>query len=213
MQYKLIIFDLDGTLLNTLGDLRNSLNTALATEGFPSQTLEETRAHIGNGIMRLISDSIHQEVPEEVLERIHKAFRAHYDTHCTCETRPYEGIPELLAELQKRGCRLAMVSNKVDHAVKALCEFYFPGVFDLCVGELPGVPRKPAPDSLLNVMKALGASPEETLYVGDSEVDALTAQNAGVPVALVTWGFRTREFLQEYHPRYLVDKPIEMLNA
>lgn len=180
-----ILFDLDGTLLNTLEDLQDSVNYVMDSMGYPRRTLEETRRFVGNGAARLLV----QAVPEggdaqEALRR----FQAYYPAHCQIKTAPYPGIPEALRTLAER-YPVAIVSNKPDAAVKPLCADYFPGIFAL--GERAGCPRKPAPDMVWAALGEIGA--DTCVYVGDSEVDVLTAKNAGVPCLSVTWGFRREE--------------------
>lgn len=178
-----ILFDLDGTLLNTLEDLMDATNRSLARFGYPQRSLEEVRRFVGNGAGRLIAQAVPEGAdPAPVLA----AFQADYPKHCQVKTAPYPGILEALAALAEK-YPIAIVSNKPDAAVKPLCAEYFPGVFAL--GETKDCPRKPAPQMIEKAMKAVGA--DRCIYVGDSEVDVLTAQNAGVPCLSVLWGFRT----------------------
>lgn len=180
-----ILFDLDGTLLNTLEDLADGTNYALSSFGYPERTLEEIRRFVGNGAANLIAQAVPAgQDPAPVL----KAFQAYYPAHCQIKTAPYPGILGALAELRKK-YPIAIVSNKPDAAVKPLCAHYFPGIFSL--GETAGCPRKPDPAMVRMAMKAIGAT--DCVYVGDSEVDVLTAKNAGVPCLSVLWGFRDRE--------------------
>ena len=180
-----ILFDLDGTLLNTLEDLKDATNYALSSLGYPERSLEEVRRFVGNGAGRLMAQAVPAGVDSaEALAR----FQAYYPSHCQIKTAPYPGIPEALAALQKK-YPLAIVSNKPDTAVKPLCAGYFPGIF--ARGEAADCPRKPAPEMVYQAMAAIGA--DTCIYVGDSEVDVLTAKNAGVPCLSVTWGFRTKE--------------------
>lgn len=183
-----ILFDLDGTLLDTLQDLADAVNFALGQFDYPRRSLEEVRRFVGNGTRRLIARAVPENAdPEPVFE----VFRVYYDTHCQIKTRPYDGIPEALAQLRGR-YPIAVVSNKPDSAVKPLCDQYFPGIFAL--GERSDCPRKPAPDMVFNAMQAIGV--ERCIYVGDSEVDVQTAKNAGVPCLSVLWGFRDREEIE-----------------
>ena len=183
-----ILFDLDGTLLDTLEDLRDGVNYALDTLGYPRRTLEEVRRFVGNGALRLMELA----VPEGADAReAFSVFKPYYDAHCQIKTKPYAGIPETLAELKEK-YPVAIVSNKPDSAVKSLCADYFPGIFAL--GETSDCPRKPAPDMVYRAMAAIGV--DRCVYVGDSEVDVLTARNAGVPCLSVLWGFRDREELE-----------------
>ena len=180
-----ILFDLDGTLLDTLEDLHSGVNYALACHGYPQRTLDEVRRFVGNGAKELIRLA----TPEgEDWEAVFATFKPYYDAHCQIKTRPYPGIPAALAALGEN-YPIAIVSNKPDSAVKSLCADYFPGIYAL--GEAPGCPRKPAADMVHKAMAAIGV--ERCVYVGDSEVDVLTAANAGVPCLCVTWGFRDKD--------------------
>ena len=200
-----ILFDLDGTLLDTLGDLHASTNAVLRSFGYPTRTIDEVRRFVGNGARVLIQ----QAVPageEHRVEEVLAAFQAYYAAHCDILTRPYSGVPELLAELGEK-YPLAVVSNKPDRAVKELAKIYFPALY--ARGESSDCPRKPAPDMVRMAMQALGA--EKCIYVGDSEVDVLTAKNAGGPCIAVTWGFRDVEILRaagaEYFCHHAADLP------
>ena len=180
-----ILFDLDGTLLNTLDDLHDGVNHALAQLGYPQRTLEEVRLFVGNGARRLMELAI----PEgKNVDEALGVFKTYYDAHCQIKTKPYDGILDVLETLKGK-YTLAIVSNKPDSAVKSLCADYFPGIYAL--GEASDCPRKPAPDMVYKAMKAIGV--DACVYVGDSEVDVLTAKNAGVPCLSVLWGFRNRE--------------------
>ena len=197
-----ILFDLDGTLLNTLDDLADGVNHALDRFGYPQRTKEEVRCFVGNGARRLIE----QAVPDGAdVDAVLKAFQTYYTAHCRIKTRPYDGILEALAALGRK-YPIAIVSNKPDSAVKALCADYFPGVYAL--GECPNCPRKPAPDMVFQAMKAIGA--DSCVYVGDSEVDVLTAKNAGVPCLSVLWGFRDREDMEEAGAEYYCEETTQL---
>ena len=196
MKYPLVIFDLDGTILDTLGDLHASANAALSAFSMPGRSLAEVRAFVGNGIRRLIELIVPENTPPEIIDSVQQTFSAHYKQHCSDRTRPYDGINELICELRRSGCRTAVVSNKDDSAVRALCETHFPGLFDAVVGSREGVRKKPAPDSVNEVLATLGFSREEAVYVGDSEVDLETAKNAGMKLITVTWGFRDEDQLR-----------------
>ncbi|MBQ8684992.1 MAG: HAD-IA family hydrolase [Clostridia bacterium] len=195
--YKTIVFDLDGTLLDTLDDLTSSTNAALAAFSLPQRTKAEVQSFVGNGIKNLIRRAIGAHDAD--LEAVLAAFRAHYQDHCEDLTKPYEGILDLLRALRARGAKLAVLSNKADFAVKRLADAYFYGLLDEAVGENEalGIRKKPAPDALYTVMEKLSASREETVYIGDSDVDIQTARNAGVDCISVTWGFRDERFLCE----------------
>ena len=180
-----ILFDLDGTLLDTLDDLMDGVNYALAQFGYPQRTRQEIRRFVGNGAANLLQRSVPQG---ENWEKPLEVFQPYYREHCQIKTAPYPGIPEALAELQKR-CPMAIISNKPDKATKKLCAQYFPGIY--AQGEIPGCPRKPAPDMILHGMEQIGV--DRCIYVGDSEVDVLTARNAGMRCLSVLWGFRDEE--------------------
>ncbi len=212
MAYKTMIFDLDGTLLDTLDDLWAAVNAALQKYGLPLRTREEVRSFVGNGIKNLMERSA-GEVEKEVFDGVFAEFKRYYGAHCEDATKPYAGITELLAALKKRGVKTAVVSNKADFAVKKLAESYFGDLLLAAVGEneSAGIRKKPAPDSLLAVMRDLGAEAESTVYVGDSEVDIQTAKNAGVACISVTWGFKDAAFLVENGGTCLLDEPMEIL--
>lgn len=190
-KYDLAIFDLDGTILYTLEDLKNSLNHALSSHGFPERTLEEVRRFVGNGVRKLVERGAPAGTDPAELDALYETFHEHYRKHDLDNTRPYEGVPELMGRLKAAGLRLAVVSNKVDYGVKDLCKRFYPGVFDAALGERPGVAKKPAPDLVNAVLAELGISREKAVYIGDSEVDLQTAQNAGMDEVIVSWGFRT----------------------
>ena len=195
-----VIFDLDGTLLDTLEDLLDATNYALNVYGFPERTLEEMRRFVGNGALNQIRLSLPQGTGEEMVQRVLDIYRPYYARHCQIKTKPYEGIPQALAEIGKK-YPVAIVSNKPDLAVKPLCQQYFPGIYAL--GETAGVPRKPAADMVYKAMEAIGV--ETCVYVGDSEVDVLTAKNAGVPCVSVLWGFRDREDMETVGASYFCE--------
>ncbi|MDE5885341.1 MAG: HAD family hydrolase [Oscillospiraceae bacterium] len=212
MRYQLAIFDLDGTILDTLEDLYSSVNYALQNNQLPERTLPEVRQFVGNGIRKLIERSVPTDVTDpEQIDQVHQNFTAYYQQHCADHTAPYEQIPEVIRTLRESGIRTAVVSNKADYAVQSLCKTYFPGLFDSIAGEKDGVRRKPAPDSVLAVLEDLQIAPEQAIYIGDSDVDIQTAQNAGIPCISVTWGFRDREFLLKHHAQTLIAEPQELL--
>lgn len=195
-----ILFDLDGTLLDTLEDLRDSVNFALDSFGFPPRTLEEVRQFVGNGAEQLIRLAVPEGTDAALVPQVLGTFRQHYATNCRNKTRPYPGIMDALDGLGKE-YPIAIVSNKPDSAVKDLCALYFPGVFAL--GESADCPRKPAPDMVCKAMKAIDV--EKCVYVGDSEVDVRTARNANVPCLSVLWGFRDREVLEAEGAEYFCE--------
>ena len=195
MKYDLVIFDLDGTLLNTLGDLTQATNHALAEAGFPARTEEQVRRAIGNGVARLLRQSAPEGTPEETQASLLAAFKAYYLSHVNDRTLPYPGIPELLAALREKGVHVAVNSNKVDDATRLLCDSHFGGLVELALGERSGMPRKPDPTGARHVMQSFGAAPERTVYVGDGDADLKTAANAGIDAAWVSWGYRRPEEL------------------
>lgn len=190
---KMCIFDLDGTLLNTLDDLCDSVNFALRQFGMPERSLSEIRNFVGNGVRILVKSSAPEGTSENDVDRILSVFREHYKDHSRDKTKPYDGIVELLQYLSEKGIPTAVVSNKVDSAVQALVPEYFGSLISVAIGELEGVKRKPEPDTVLLAMERLGCS--RPVYVGDSEVDVKTAKNAAVDGIFVTWGFRSEEEL------------------
>ena len=206
-----MIFDLDGTLLNTLGDLRAATNHALEVRGLPPHSMEEIRQFIGNGIRLLICRAMPEGTPEAEIDAALDDFKAYYAAHIHDRTVPYDGIPQLLTALRKRGIKVAVLSNKIDSASQQLIEYFFPGKTDVVFGEHVGVPRKPDPTSCRMVMQQLGVQPEQVLYVGDSGTDMQTAKNAGLYAVGVTWGFRSKEVLLEYGADVLVHRPEQIL--
>ncbi len=195
MKYQGILFDLDGTLLDTLGDLADAVNAALAKHGFPPRTEAEVRSFVGNGIANLIARSVPAGTDENTVMACLADFRAYYAENMNVRTKPYEGILDLLTWLQAEGIPVGVVSNKIDFAAKALCGAHFGNLLGAVVGECEGLRRKPAPDTVERVLALLGLSAADCVYVGDSDVDILTAANAGMPCISVDWGFRPREEL------------------
>ncbi len=193
MRYDAVIFDMDGTVLDTLGDLTATLNHALAAFGYPPRTAEETRSFIGNGVRMLLRRGAGEELGEEKTKLMYKAFVEYYKDHLTDKTRPYDGIADLLRSLRGAGLRVALLSNKADFAVTILCRKFFDGLFDLYYGEREGIPRKPDPAGAIAVMDELGVAPGRTLYVGDSGVDLATAHGADLDCVLVGWGYLNSE--------------------
>lgn len=193
---KTVIFDLDGTLLDTLGDLAASVNHALRAHGLPERSQAEVRRFLGNGIRNLMEQSVGGAVTGEAFEQVLQTFRSYYVDHCLDTTHPYPGIMELLAALRERGVKMAIVSNKLHPAVQELSDRFFRGYIASAVGESATVRRKPNPDAVLQALKEMESQADEAIYVGDSEVDLATAQNAGLRCALVTWGFRDEDYLR-----------------
>lgn len=195
MKYGTVIFDMDGTILDTLEDMQAAVNAALAEEGFPVRTLDEVRRFVGNGNRLLAARAVPESAGPDAAERVLRGFHRHYRAHCADHTKAYRGVIPLIERLRAAGVKTAVVSNKADYAVQALAEDYFPGLFDFVTGEREGIRRKPAPDGVLAAMEALGADRARTVYVGDSEVDLETAANAEIPCIVVCWGFRTKSEL------------------
>ncbi len=191
-----VVFDLDGTLLDTLGDLAGSVNYALRKHGLPECSLQEVRSFLGNGIVRLMQGAVKNAVQGEAFEEVFQTFRSHYLEHCLDTTQPYPGILPMMEKLREAGVKMAIVSNKLHPAVQELSRRFFAELVTSAVGESETVRRKPNPDGVLRALKEMGSRPEEAVYVGDSEVDWETARNAGLRCALVCWGFRDEEFLR-----------------
>ena len=212
MKYKLAIFDLDGTLLDTLEDLADSTNYIMRQYGHPERTLTEVRSFVGNGIRKLLERSAPKSTSPEEIDRMFEDFKEYYGAHCAEKTKPYEGIMDLLASLQKREIKLAVVSNKADFAVKELCEQYFSGYFDEAVGERAGIARKPAPDTVNEVLKNLQMDKSRAVYIGDSEVDVQTARNAEMDCIAVDWGFRDKEVLKMTGAETIVSTPAKIID-
>lgn len=212
LRYDTVIFDLDGTLLDTLDDLMDAVNYALGQMGWPTRSREEIRTFVGNGVALLMERSAPQGATAPQIAEALELFKPYYNAHSRDKTAPYPGIQELLRTLREKGCTLAVVSNKFDAAVKALAQDYFPGLLDLAAGEseAAGVPKKPHPAMVLQTMAALNAHPDRTVYVGDSDVDLETAANAGLPCISVTWGFRSREFLLSHGAAPFAHSPEEI---
>lgn len=210
MAYKLAIFDLDGTILDTLEDLADAMNYALGEHGYPGRTIEEVRCFVGNGIRKLIERAVPAGLAKEEIDSVHETFSAYYQQHCADKTRPYEGVLPLLERLRAAGCLTAVVSNKADAAVQPLCRRYYNGLFDYAVGERTGIRRKPDPDSVQEVLRRLQVEAADAVYIGDSEVDIQTAKNAGLDSIIVTWGFRDRDYLESQGGRRFVDRPEEI---
>lgn len=208
--YDTVIFDLDGTLMDTLDDLADSVNAVLDRNGYPVRTRDEVRRIVGNGLLQTLRLCLPEGTSGEVIERLLPEFRAYYNEHCQIKTKPYDGIMDCLKVLSERGYKLAIVSNKADEAVKILNGQYFQEYVKVAIGERPGVRKKPEPDTVFQALKELQSKPETAIYVGDSEVDKATADNAGLNCISVDWGFRDREELEKLHPAYLISSPEEL---
>ncbi|MBQ7726712.1 MAG: HAD-IA family hydrolase [Clostridia bacterium] len=211
MSYRFAVFDMDGTILDTLTDLKNSLNNALQKNGLPARTQSEVRSFVGNGIRLLVQRGVPDGTPKTVTDRVFEDMNAHYALHCADTTAAYPGVKEALLVLRRHGLLTAVVSNKTDYAVQALCPQYFDGLFDATAGVQEGVRKKPYPDMVEAVMQRFCVPPEQTVYIGDSEVDLKTAENAGIDCLSVDWGFRTREQLLAAGAKEIFSDPAEVV--
>ena len=212
MRYKLAVFDMDGTILNTLEDLADSTNYALKANGLPERTIDEVRRFVGNGIRLLIERAVPTDTDKKLTDKVFDTFKEYYKTHCPVKTRPYDGIKDVLLELRKAGCLTAVVSNKADFAVQDLCKDYFDNLFDFAIGEREGIKKKPAPDSVFEVLSKLNVEKDNAVYIGDSDVDFATSVNAGMDVIMVGWGFRDEEFLREKGAKRIIKQPSDILD-
>jgi len=210
-KYNTVIFDLDGTLLNTLEDLADGVNYCMRKFGCPERTLDEVRQFVGNGIRKLMERAVPMGIKNPEFENIFETFKSYYTEHCQIKTKAYPEIKELLSELDRRKYKMAIVSNKNIDAVKELNRLYFEEYIKLAVGERKGIRKKPFPDSVNQAMRELETDREHVLYVGDSEVDKETADNAGVDCVLVSWGFREKNMLLGLKPLAVIDRPLELL--
>lgn len=208
---KCVIFDLDGTLLYTLEDLKNSVNFALTKNGFKERSIDEIRAFVGNGIENLMRKSVPDNITEEQFYNCFEDFKSHYKIHSEDNTVEYAGVTEVLKTLKQKNILLAVVSNKADFAVNTLCKKYFPQLLDCAFGEREGVKRKPCPDAVNEVVKLLMVEKDNCFYVGDSDVDVKTAHNSGIKCIACTWGFRDRSVLEKENPEYIIDNVNEIL--
>lgn len=211
--YSTYIFDLDGTLLDTLRDLAASVNYALRQFGMPEHSLDDIRRFVGNGVRRLMERAVPDGADHPQFEDVFAIFRRYYMEHSLDTTRPYDGISDTLRELKRRGCRMAVVSNKMMAATQELVRHFFPEI-EVAIGEheAEGIRRKPAPDTVYEALRQLGVGKEGAVYVGDSDVDLATARNSGLPCISVLWGFRDRQFLQENGATTLVAAPQDLLS-
>lgn len=210
MQVKAIVFDLDGTLLDTLDDLWLSVNYTMDKLGFPHRDRREVRGFLGSGVRVLVEKSLPED-KKDMTDDCLSVFKAYYDVHKDDNTRPYDGVIDMLKAVRAAGLKSAIVSNKYDAAVQQLKNVTFNGLVDFAVGEGNGIKTKPAPDGVLLALKNLGVSKDEAVYVGDSEVDLKTAENSGLKCVAVTWGFRDRDFLIECGAKNVIDATCELL--
>ena len=215
MKYQALIFDLDGTLLDTLDDLADAVNAVLAANGYPTKTRDEVCRAVGSGMKNLISRVLPNGTDDPSFDRILSEFKAYYGAHCEDKTAPYAGISELLANLKATGVKMAIVSNKADYAVKMLAQTWFSDTIPVAIGEneAAGIRKKPAPDTVDLALRELGVTRAQAAYVGDSDVDVETANNCEMPCLSVTWGFRDRAFLTEHGATLLYDTPDALWDA
>jgi len=221
MRYDTFIFDLDGTLLDTLGDLAASVNYALRSHGMPEHSLDDVRRFVGNGVRRLMERAIPEGAENPLFDEAFATFRQYYMAHSLDTTRPYDGIPETLAALRAKGCHIAVVSNKMMAATVELCQHFFPDTVEVAMGEheAEGIRKKPAPDTIFAALDSLGIPRPlrgedrgGVVYVGDSDVDIQTAANAGIPCISVLWGFRDKDFLIQHGATTFISAPSDLLN-
>lgn len=211
--YKTYIFDLDGTLLDTLNDLHASCNYALRTHGMPERSLEEVRQFVGNGVKKLMERAIPDGLDNPLFEETLQTFRQHYLLHNLDTTLPYPGIMEMLQQLKAQGKRIAVVSNKFYAATQDLCKHFFGDTIQVAIGEREDIKKKPAPDMVLEALRQLQVTRQDAVYVGDSEVDVETARNSGIPCISVLWGFRSKSFLLSHGATMFIETPIELTNC
>lgn len=209
-KYKTYIFDLDGTLLSTLADLAASTNYALRTHHMPERSLDEVRRFVGNGVKKLMERAIPDGLNNPLFEETFATFRQHYMQHNLDTTQPYPGIMQLLEQLKAEGKNIAVVSNKFYAATRELCHHFFGDLVPVAIGEREDIRKKPAPDTVIEALRELGVDKEGAVYIGDSDVDIMTAKNSGMPCVSVLWGFRDKEFLLEHGATTLISKPEEM---
>lgn len=209
MKYKAVLFDMDGTLLDTLADMAAAMNHILSVHGYPLRTVEEVRAFVGNGARKLMERALPPDVTGDAFEALLEEYRQWYEAHACVKTAPYPGVPAVLAALHRAGVRCAVVSNKPDGATRELAARFFPGL--PAFGQQDGIPAKPAPDMVYHALAELGVEASAAAYVGDSEVDVALARNAGLPLIAVSWGFRGREALEEAGAALVVDDAATLL--
>lgn len=211
--YNTVIFDLDGTLLNTIDDLADAVKYIQRKYGYPVHSVDDVRRHVGNGLKLLMVRSLPLGEEDPNFEKVFEEFKEYYQGHCQIKTREYPGIMELLKELKERNIKMAIVSNKAQAATSELNKFYFSDYIQIAIGEneAAGIKKKPAPDSVNHALKLLNARKSEAIYVGDSEVDRETAKNSELPCVSCSWGFRERKLLESLNPMAIIDKPEELL--
>jgi len=213
MRFDTLIFDLDGTLIDTLEDLKNSVNYALGEMNYPPRTLDEIRCFVGNGVARLVKLSVPAGTSEADTEKCLGIFKAHYKAHSAVKTAPYKGIIPMLREAKEKGLKTAVVTNKMEEAALDIVKGFFGERIDVIIGQRDSLAQKPAPDGVLKAIETLGAKKANCIYIGDSEVDCLTARNSGLPIIGCTWGFRGREVLEKEKADFIIDTPCEIFDC
>lgn len=208
--YKLAIFDLDGTILNTLEDLADSVNWMLEQYGYPLRTIAEVRQMVGNGLWKLVCRALPEGTPEEKVQEAFEAFTPHYQAYCNVKTGPYAGITEVIRHLREAGYRTAVNTNKKAAQTAVLMEAYFPGLFDEILGEGIGFEKKPSPEAVFHILEKLQIAPADAVYIGDSDVDLETAVNAGLDPVIVSWGFRDKDYMEQKGAKVIVDTMQEL---
>ncbi len=208
--YNTIIWDMDGTLLDTLDDLTDSVNASLIMFNLPVRTISEVRGFVGNGVMRLLELSVPSGKQHPQFDDIFSYFKDYYEKNSRNKTKPYSGLEKLLSELKEQGYRMAIVSNKIEAAVKELTELYFKDTINVAIGDTEENRRKPFPDMVLKAMRLLNAEKESTVYIGDTEVDIATAENTGIDYICVSWGFREKQELMNAGAKNIIDTPEEL---
>ncbi len=210
MKWDAAVFDLDGTLINSLADMASSVNRILAGAGYPPRTIDEIRQFVGNGAKMLLKRSLPENVSTDETEYLLELYKKDYQAHLLDETVPYPGIPSLLEQLKKNGVRLAVLSNKPHASTVQICNTLFPGIFEIAWGDRPDVPKKPNPAAVWNALEEMGVSKNKAVYIGDSETDIRTAKNAGLYAVGVLWGFRDRKTLEAENPEIICDSVREL---
>lgn len=208
--YKLAIFDMDGTILNTIDDLTEAGNVICKKYGFPLHTSEEFRFFVGNGIPKMVKRALPSDISDDLYKKCLEEYIEYYKNHCAEKTAPYKGINECIKNLRDAGIKIAVNTNKVESAAIDLCNTYFPSLFDIISGSRPGVPPKPAPDGIFEILSRAGIKSEEACYIGDSDVDLQTGINSGLAFIGVDWGFRGRDFLLEHGAKCVVMNTLEL---
>ncbi|MCQ2520304.1 MAG: HAD family hydrolase [Lachnospiraceae bacterium] len=211
MNKELFIFDMDGTILNTIEDITNAVNYILKKNNFPARTVDEVKFFVGNGLMKTLQRSVPEGTGQTIVDELFPEFIEYYKSNSNICTKPYDYIADVIRKLKKAGKHTAVVSNKRDEAVKELCEVFFLNCFEMALGDMEGVPRKPEPNMVYNVIEHFGIPKEKVVYIGDSDVDIKTAENAGVDCIAVSWGFRDKAFLQEHGASTIIDNPKQLL--